>query len=290
MTSQLQFSAISPIFRGPFLARVAIGDHAQVLRELANFYSEFSPPKADQKLSLWFDFFYDLMIRRYRSEYIYKNIIATELYLKNESFQRSLFTSEWRVGTSRTDVVILNGTSTVYEIKSNYDSFDRLDTQLADYAKVFDRIFLVTTAEKANLMKDQLDGVIGVMCINDQGELEEVKPPISNKSNTDPKTIFNCMRQSEFQEAVNKAFGYVPNVPNSLLYTECIKLFRQLAPEQAHDLMVDCVRKRGKPKPYVDLIRSAPDSLKHACLEFSRPQFMASKIKEKLLEPLDKVV
>lgn len=290
MTNKCQFGAISPIFRGPFLARVAIGDHTRVLSELADFYSDFSPPKAHQKLSHWFDFFYDLMFQYYRSEYVYKNTIATELYLKNESLQASLLTSELRVGSSRIDVVILNGTSTAYEIKSKYDSLDRLDTQLADYARVFDRIFLVTTEEKANLVKNQVDDVVGVMYLNDEGEFEEVKPPLSNKLNTDPTTIFNCMRQSEFREAVDRAFGYVPKVPNALLYRECIKLFQQLAPEQAHDLMVECVRKRGKRKPYVDLIRSAPNSLKHACLDFSRPQSMAAKIEEKLLEPLEKVV
>ena len=58
-------------------------------------------------------------------------------------------TDEIRSVKSRGDVAILNGTSTVYEIKSHYDSFDRLDGQLADYKRVFDHIYLATTEKKS---------------------------------------------------------------------------------------------------------------------------------------------
>lgn len=282
-----QFSAIFPIFRGPFLGRVAQGRHVSELLELGESFSGFSPPKRRQPLRDWFEFFYALLSSNYRCEYVYKNTITTKLYLNgHHCLQESLLTDELRSGNSRADVVILNGTSTVYEVKSAYDSFDRLASQLADYRKVFDRIIVVTTEEKANLVIDLVDDLIGVMSLDEEGELVVVKKARSNKANTDPAAVFDCMRQPEFCAIVKEEFGHIPAVPNSRLYREARALFCQLDPSRAHDLMVQRVRLRGKRQPFVELVNSAPESLKHACLSFSESQALAIRIKERLSEPL----
>ena len=287
MVNTLQFRAIFPIFRGPFLKRVACGRHVSSILELGNYFSSFSPPKQHHELRNWFDFFYALLFSNYRCEYVYKNTIATKIYLgRHHSLQSSLFTDELRSGNSRADVVILNGTSTVYEIKSAYDSFDRLASQLEDYRKVFDRIVVVTDEAKVEPVIDQVDHLIGIMCLDAGGELSVVRDPISNKSNTEPASVFDCMRQSEYCAVVKKEFGDIPDVPNSRLYREARELFCQLDPSRAHDLMVEHVRLRGKRKPFVDLVDNAPESLKHACLSFSKSQALANQIKERLAEPL----
>lgn len=287
MASKLWFGAIFPIFRGPFLERVAEGRHVPVLLELQKYFSPLSPPNPRLPLSKWFDFFYRLLFSNYRCEYVYKNAIATKLYLdRHECLQKSLLTNELRIGESRADVVILNGTSTVYEIKSEYDSFDRLDGQLENYQKVFDRIVVVTTQEKAELVRDRVSDLVGVMSLDWEGELAEIRKPSSNKANTDPGTVFDCMRQGEFCAAVKAEFGNVPKVPNSRIYREAKKLFCQLDSVRAHDLMVEQVRRRGKRQPFVELVENAPDSLKHACLSFSKSQALAIQIKERLAEPL----
>lgn len=52
--------------------------------------------------------------------------------------------SEFWVDMSKADSVVLNGTSTVYEIKTEFDNLSRLPQQLTDYSKVFDHINVVT--------------------------------------------------------------------------------------------------------------------------------------------------
>lgn len=128
--------------------------------------------------------------------------------------------------------------------------------------------------------------MIGVMVLHDDGTLDEIREAKSNKSNTNPAAIFDCMRQSEYCADIEQAYGYVPDAPNSKLYTISKNLFCQLPPTDAHDLMVEQVRFRGKRKIYADLIDEAPHSLKHACLSFSKSQALASEIKERLKEPL----
>ena len=281
-----QFGSIFPIFRGPFLKRVANDRHVSTLLELAAHFSRFSPPRTCEPLRDWFDFFYTLLSSHYRSEYIYKNAIATKLYLIGHSLHNSLLTDELRSGNSRADVVILNGTSTVYEIKSAFDSFDRLESQLADYRRVFDRIVVVTTKDRAALLTERVGDPVGVMSLSTAGELAVVKACSSNKANTDPAVVFDCMRQPEFCDVVKKACGQIPDVPNSRLYREARTLFCELDPSRAHDLMVERVKMRAKKRPLVELVNSAPQSLKHACLSFSQSQALAIQINERLAEPL----
>lgn len=40
---------------------------------------------------------------------------------------------EFNVGASKADLAVFNGTSTVYEIKSEIDSTERLKSQMGDY-------------------------------------------------------------------------------------------------------------------------------------------------------------
>ena len=287
MRKESSFWGILPIFRGPFLERIALGKHHSTLCELGDHFSGFAPPSVNDPLKNWFDFFYSLLFEQYRCEYVYKNAVTTSLYLDRWHLpENSLLTDEFRSGNSRADVVIINGTSTAYEVKSKYDSLKRLGGQIVDYRSVFDRIFVVTTAEKAKEVLDKIDPQIGVMVLDDSGTINEIREAQSNKANTDPATIFDCMRQAEFCSAIKDAYGYVPNVPNSKLYSESKKLFCKLGPNDAHDLMVRKVRTRSKLKPYVDLINDAPKSLKHACLSFSKSQALAFQIKKRLKEPL----
>jgi hypothetical protein len=278
--------SIAPIFRGPFLEKVARGAHVPVILELAGYHSLFGPPSLHDPLSDWFDFFYKLLFEHYRCEYVYKNALATKLFLSRHSLRNSFMTDEIRSADSRADVAILNGTSTVYEIKSQYDSFDRLDGQLLDYKKVFDQIYIVTTDAKAVSALRLVEPSVGVIVLRDDGTLSTLRDSKSNKFNTDPGTIFDCMRRPEFSAAVVQAFGFVPQVPNSRLYKNAREMFCSLPPATAHDLMVNQIKKRGKKKPFANLIDAAPLSLKHACLSFSKSASMASSIEMRLQEPL----
>jgi len=280
------YGSIAPIFRAPFLEKVARGTHVAALLELGRIFQPSLRPSSCDSLSAWFDFFYQVLLEKYRCEYIYKNAIATKLFLSRHSLQTSYLTDELRSAASRADIAILNGTSTVYEIKTKYDSFDRLPSQISDYKKIFDRIYLVTTEAKAEVGLRLLRPEIGVIAMRETGALSVLREATSNKEFVDPPAVFDCMRQAEFCAATREAFGYVPNVPNSRLYSETKRLFCSLTPSQAHDLMVRQIKKRGKKGAFAELIAQAPPSLKHACISYSKSSTMATAITTKLREPL----
>lgn len=278
--------SIAALFRCPFLERIARGRHVRSILEIADHFSAFKPPSQSARLSIWFGFFYRQLLDHYRCEYVYKNAIATKIFLSRHSLQNSLMTDEIRSAGSRGDVAILNGTSTIYEIKSEFDSFDRLDNQVSDYQKVFDRIYVVTTEKKSRVLTGTAQRSVGIIVLRDDGTLSTLRESESHKQSTDPAAIFDCMRQSEYCRAVAEVFGYVPQVPNSELYRKAKEMFCSLPSHVAHDLMVSQIKRRGKKRPFAELIESAPVCLKHVCLSFSKSPTMARQIAARLEEPL----
>jgi hypothetical protein len=279
--------SIAPIFRGPFLEKVARGLHVPVLLELSRHYAHLDPPSPSEPLSQWFDFFYSVLEQNYRCEYVYKNTIATRLFLSRHSLNSSFMTDELRSAGSRADIAILNGTSTIYEIKTQYDSFDRLEGQIADYKKVFDRLFLVTTEAKAEIALNSLESSVGIIAMRENGALSVFREADSNKHNTDPAAIFDCMRREEYSTVLRNEFGFLPQVPNSRLYTVAKEMFCTMSPEAAHDWMVHLIKKRGKSLAFSHLINEVPSSLKHACLSFSKSHAMARTIAARLRGELE---
>lgn len=290
MSNKLSFWSILPIFRATFLSRIPVGDHYLTLREIGDHFSDFGidPPDESEPLKRWFNFFYEQLRRKYRCEYVYKNALTRDLYLAElHSRKNSLLINEFRSGQSRADVVIINGTSTAYEIKSKYDSLARLDQQIEDYKKIFDRVVVVSHAEKLQAIKECTPPWVGVIELPEKGKIKTVRKAISNKVNTDPAAIFDCMRQGEYSAIIKDKFGFVPDVPNSRFYRASKKMFCQLEPSVAHDCMVQQFLKRRERGSFSNaMLRAVPYSLKHACLSLPETKGLASQIMEGLSKPL----
>lgn len=209
-----------------------------------------------------FDGLFAQICRGYRAEYVYKNILATRLLLGRHSLRTATLLNEFRAGESKADVVIINGTSSVYEIKTEFDSTERLAAQIASYRRLFDRIHVVTHAGLVDTIRDQVPDDIGILALNRRLSITTLREPIPNRANVDPEAIFSSLRQTEYCAVIETEFGSVPDVPNARLYTEWRALFGRLSPEQAHDSMVRALRARGSDRKYIDFVHALPRSLK----------------------------
>ena len=90
---------------------------------------------------------YSFLEKNYKNEYIYKNMIARKILMGRHSLKSSVLLSEFRVGTNKADLVLINGCSTCYEIKTEYDSLIRLEDQLSSYTKLFNKVFVVCASK-----------------------------------------------------------------------------------------------------------------------------------------------
>jgi len=213
------------------------------------------------------DIVFGELATRYRCEYVYKNAIARKLLLERHPLAEAVLTTEFRCAGSKADVVILNGTSTVYEIKTELDNLDRLPSQLNDYRRMFDRIFVVTHSSLASSLRAFLDDDIGVISLEGPDALEEVRGAAHNAQRIDPGCVFDSLRKAEYMDIVHRRFGPMPAMPNTQHYDRYRELFIQLPPDVAHLEMVDALRLRFSLKVDFGIIARLPSSMLGVVIE-----------------------
>lgn len=217
--------------------------------------------------SLVFQQVYSVLLENYRSEYVYKNAIAEKLIRGRHKFSKNCyFSTEFRVGNSLADVVVANGTTTVYEIKTEFDSFERLESQLNDYEKVFDQIHVVLPEKKVVDWSKKVPEKFGVTVLSDNYTLREYRSARSNISNIDLSVLFSCFRREEFINVIQRQFGFVPKCRPVELKAECKALFLKLDNDAAHKEFLLALKSRQPRLEKIDLLKVAPPSLTSALL------------------------
>lgn len=97
-----------------------------------------------QKVQLSNKVINDLIMRFYPCERVVKyHLIKHLMPLSNH-----IVAFEMCVGNSRIDVCRINGKSYAYEIKTAFDTFERLKTQMNDYMQTFEKVYLVVPKNK----------------------------------------------------------------------------------------------------------------------------------------------
>ena len=83
---------------------------------------------------------YKYMSKNYRNEYFYQNIIFNNILIGRHSLNTTVGLTQIPVAKSKVDLILINGKATVYEIKTELDSFERLENQIKDYYKGFNYV------------------------------------------------------------------------------------------------------------------------------------------------------
>lgn len=215
----------------------------------------------DSTLGHWFDAAFGMLTSHYRCEYVYKNTLARKIALGRHSPRTCTFLSEVRVGQHVADAVVLNGTSTVYEIKSEYDSFERLAGQLSAYQRMFDRVVVVCPTAFLKKAEKQVPSWVGLMALTKNMRLSMFREAQSNVEHVVPDFIFPTFRKAEYK-SIGDRFGTHVNVPNGELFDVCRRTFNQLSPVEAHTEMLFQLKKRAQWRaPRADVKNWLPESL-----------------------------
>lgn len=214
------------------------------------------------KLSQFFEHLYNLIAKLYRNEYVYKNAIVNKILLGKYSLNTSSILTEFRIGERKADVVILNGTSMAYEIKTEYDTLDRLQDQIDAYVCTFDMTNVITSSSQISSLEKILSDEIGLLELTSNYTIRTVREAKSLKSSVRPEFIFNSLRKPEYLSIIESVYGLIPNVPNTHIYKVCFDLFSKLSSEVAHDEMVRVLYQRGNKEVLKELVLNIPSSLR----------------------------
>jgi hypothetical protein len=200
--------------------------------------------------------------RDYRCEYVYKAAIASRIVFGKHSPRTASLAIELNVAGSIVDAAVFNGTSTAYEIKTEFDSPVRLTTQTPAYLRAFDRVNLVTHPALADKYAALLDPRVGIYVLSKDDSLSERRCAVSDVSRVEPSVVFRMLRRAEYMAVVVKHFGPQPSLPNGLVDAHYLSLFGQLSSEQAHRALVAAMRARTTDAESVEYLRALPRSLR----------------------------
>lgn len=217
-----------------------------------------------------FDFAFEILkVAGHRDEYIYRAAISHKVLLGTHSLRTASMLNEFRAGNCKADLVILNGTATVYEIKSERDTLARLANQIDNYKRVFAKVNVIASERHVEGVLATVPDDVGVMCLSKRYQITTVRDAIDCPARICPVTVFESLRTGE-ATAILKAMGVtVPQVPNTLRHAVMRDLFADLDPATLHVEMVRTLKRTRDLAPLGELIDHLPASLQAAALSVS---------------------
>lgn len=130
-------------------------------KQLTNHYSDIMHSITDSSDSIR-SLYNNVIFKEFLNETVIKSTFI-EKFSFTKSPQDTITVFEMNVGQSRADICLLNGTSIVYEIKTEYDTFNRLDAQLSDYRKSFELVNIIIPVSRLSDALPNLDHQIGIV-------------------------------------------------------------------------------------------------------------------------------
>lgn len=218
---------------------------------------------------------YKALNKEYRCEYIYKNNLLLHI-IKTYGLKKSLTFNELRIGASLADLVMLNGKVKIYEIKTELDNLEKLEKQIIDYKKFADEVYIVTDDKYAKkLLIKYNDTDIGIIILNSKNKLEVVKKAEISDLSFDFETIFKILRKQEYLDLVSDNFGYIPNVPNTKVFSTCYNLLSKIDIKDFQKQVLGKLKERKLKSPNLLKSKKTPVELKHICnsLDFNDSEY-----------------
>lgn len=222
-----------------------------------------------------------------RDEYVYRAAITHNILLGRHSLRTASVLTEFRAGTCKADVVVLNGTSAVYEIKSERDSLARLANQIANYRRVFAKIYVVAGQQHVDDVARNTSSDIGVLGLARWDRISTVREATDRIDLTCPLAIFDALRLSESAAVLKRLQVPIPDVPNTLLHSAMRKCFARLSPVVVHQQMVEVLKQTRSLAPIGDLVRQLPPSLQPAAIAFQIRRADHERVVNAVLTPID---
>jgi hypothetical protein len=201
-----------------------------------------------------------------RDEYVYRAAVTQKILIGRHSLSTACMLTEFRAGSCRADLVILNGTATVFEIKSERDSLARLANQLTNYRRVFAAVNVIASEAHAQTVLKTVPDDVGVLCLSRRHQIQLLREAKNQPGATCPIAVFESLRSIEAQMVLRKLRVRVPSVPNTQMHAAMRTIFAELEPVAVQMAMVSVLKQTRALSPLSKLIDQLPESLHTAAL------------------------
>lgn len=190
---------------------------------------------------------YDYMDEHYRNEYFYLNTLFNNILLGRHSLNTTTALTQIPIGKSKADFVLINGKAVVYEIKTELDTFERLESQINDYYKAFDHVYVVTCEQNQEKLEKLLaNSSVGICILTRNKRLQFPKEAVEYKEKMTHEALFKVLHKNEFINIILKYHKKIPDVLPFFFYEECLHYFKKIPLDEAYALALKQLKKRNQ--------------------------------------------
>ncbi len=278
-TRMERLRSYSSIFSRSVFSDIIEYDDYTRLNTLFNRYDS-----SKDRFCSYFDYIkyiYRVIAKEYRCEYIYKNEIINKLLINEYGTKNTVAINEFRVQNSIVDFALFNGESKAFEIKTEYDTKKRLEHQIDDYSKLFQKCYIVIPEGSYQQYNDSVSENVGIIVlIREKGriKLSERRAATENR-NIDPHVLMRSIRASEYRNIVTEYFGYLPNVSCFEMFDKCQEMIERIPQQDLHTLFLKEIKKRTN---NTRLLRTFPSEIRQICLSLNLDQKQSNNLLKKL--------
>lgn len=238
-----QLRDYSSLFSRSEVEQWAIGNFDSINQKITRYDSNWISYKNATYIS-YLKHLYKILENHYPNEYIFKNSFLNEWLIKELGKSNSNIFNEFRVGNAVADLVMFNGHSKVFEIKSELDTDNRLELQLENYHLVFNQIFIIVPESKLDTYLKYNENVGLITYSNLRTNKFALIRDAATNLNIDPGTIMNILRTTEYKSLVKSFYGSLPKMTSFSQYEICKKLVQEIPTEQLNDLFIQLMKRR----------------------------------------------
>ncbi|OJW12773.1 sce7726 family protein [Mucilaginibacter sp. 44-25] len=208
---------------------------------------------------------HDHLLRNYRHEYLYKNALLNSYVLENYSLADTVILNEFKIGNSKADSVLVNGTNKVFEIKTELDNPDRLNSQLGDYYKAFSEVYVVVYHAHVERYEQLLDQHVGIMMFKNC-RIEIYREARPDNSKLEGTAMLKALRKDEYLQVVQRLYGSVPIAQPVHLFKSCLEVISKFAADEVQSEFLRVIKQRINHEVNAVVSKAdIPDTLRLSC-------------------------
>lgn len=205
-----------------------------------NWYSKTKRTYID-----YLKFVYSVLESQYQNEYILKNSFLNDWLIKELGESNSELYSEFRIGSAIADLVMFNGISRAFEIKTELDTDKRLHSQLDQYRKVFNEIYLIVPASKIKEY-ESYDSSIGIISFDllSPKRFQLTRSAIRNNY-IDAEELMHIFHTNEYKEIVTHYYSQLPEITSFNQFEICKGLIAKIPQNELNELFINKMKSRA---------------------------------------------
>jgi hypothetical protein len=246
-------------------------------------HSKNIPNSAFSSYSKFLKHAYGVLENSYQNEYIFKNSFLTHWLINELGKSESIVFNEFRAGKSVADLAMFNGVSKAFEIKTQFDSDQRLQGQIDDYKQVFNETYLIIPKSKVELYR-KYDKAVGIILFDDDkiGKFEILRKSILIE-NLNPSLLMEILNTNEYKEIIKSYYGELPKMNSFNQYKISFDLIKSIPIFELNQLYLEQIKKRKLEKI---LSKHSYKELNQICLSLKLKEKQKRNLIENLKQPI----